>query len=157
MGVKIGLLEDPFSITIQENVKVVFKSLKKSDFFCLEEDLITEWQGFEIAEPLITLEKGLKIHSVGDDGVQTLQEFLRVATKEWGTRQARTLSVWLIFTAAALCEAQSSCFGTRAPLTRDFIKIGMVSYYGDTRRLKEEICSRLLYPTLGEGRVILRD
>jgi len=70
VGVKIGLLEDPFSITIQENVKVVFKSLKKSDFFCLEEDLITEWQGFEIAEPLITLEKGLKIHSVGDDGVQ---------------------------------------------------------------------------------------
>jgi hypothetical protein len=32
--------------------------------------LITKWQGVEIAKPLITLEKGLKFHSVSDDGVQ---------------------------------------------------------------------------------------
>jgi len=32
--------------------------------------LSTRWQGVEIAEPLITLEKGLKIHSVSDDGVK---------------------------------------------------------------------------------------
>ena len=38
-----------------------------------------------------------------------------------------------------------------SPLTRDFIKIGMVSYYGDTGRMRNELLKELKYKNYKEG------
>jgi hypothetical protein len=46
-------------------------------------------------------------------------------------------------------------FGTRAPLTRDFIRIGMASYCMETARMKAGLLPSLQYPTLAEGIALL--
>src|SRR5207249_836274 len=56
---------------------------------------------------------------------------------------------------AAGCEAFAALFGTAAPLTRDFVAIGMVSTWADTSRMKRELLPRLAYPSLREGLVLL--
>jgi hypothetical protein len=58
---------------------------------------------------------------------------------------------WMIGTAARLCEAYAAVTGTRSPLTRDFIKIGRVSYCGDSTRARAELIPVLQYPTLTSG------
>jgi nucleoside-diphosphate-sugar epimerase len=73
------------------------------------------------------------IYHMGDDGRQTLQEFLDDACRHWGYRKPLRMPVWLIVAAAWHFEMISWIFGIKSPLTRDFIKIGRVSYYGDTR------------------------
>jgi len=40
-------------------------------------------------------------------------------------------------------------------LTKDFIKIGRCSYYGDTRRMKQELLYTLKYPNLRAGKNLL--
>lgn len=40
---------------------------------------------------------------------------------------------------------------TRAPLTRDFLRIGMASYVMDTSRMKAELLPVLQYSTLDQG------
>jgi hypothetical protein len=57
----------------------------------------------------------------------------------------------MIFTAARFFEGWSALFGTRSPLTVDFVRIGMASYYGDTARMRRELLSELRYPTFREG------
>ena len=64
-------------------------------------------------------------------------------------------TVWAITTAASLCEVAALIAGTPSPLTRDFIRIGRVSYWGDTRRMREELLTTLAYPTLEFGRKTL--
>lgn len=91
------------------------------------------------------------IYHIGDDGVQTLKEFLDEATKEWGTRRPWVMPLWMIRTAAWVFETVSKLTGCRAPLTQDFITIGRVSYYGDTSRMKDELLPVLKYPTFREG------
>ena len=91
------------------------------------------------------------IYHIGDDGVQTLKEFLDEATKEWGTHRPWVMPLWMIRTAAWVFEKVSLLTGCRAPLTQDFITIGRVSYYGDTGRMKQELLPRLKYPTFREG------
>jgi len=48
-------------------------------------------------------------------------------------------------------ELSSKLFGTHSYLTKDFVDIGKVAYYGDTRRMKQELLSELKYPTMKEG------
>jgi hypothetical protein len=125
------------------------------------------------------------IYNLGDDGPLTLQEFLDRAAKVWGitpgigtnvplwilrhfsTTQKETENwwdgrppwrapEWAFFAAGALTEAFAAVFRTRAPLTRDFIRIGMVSYTADTSRMKTELLPELQYPTLDEGIELLR-
>jgi len=91
------------------------------------------------------------IYHIGDEGVQTLQEFLDDITRYKGNRRPWRMPVWMIMTAARGFELFSSIFGTRSPLTVDFIRIGMVSYYGDTSRMREELLPNLKYNTYKEG------
>jgi hypothetical protein len=103
------------------------------------------------------------IYNLGDDGPLTLQEFLdRAAAERWGGAWPwrRGHRPWrapapAFYAAAALTEAFAAVFRTRAPLTRDFIRIGMASYVGDTTRMKQELLPELKYPTLTEGMGIL--
>lgn len=99
-----------------------------------------------------TREKIQGIYHLGDEGRQTLQEFLDTACEAWSTRKPWRMPLCLIYFAARFCEFWSQLFGTRAPLTRDFIMIGRCSYYGDTSRMKKELQPKLMYPTLKEGR-----
>jgi nucleoside-diphosphate-sugar epimerase len=91
------------------------------------------------------------IYHLGDEGVQTLKEFLDEATKEWHTHRPWVMPMWMIRTAAWVFEKVSLLTGWRAPLTQDFITIGKVPYYGDTSRMREELLPELKYPTFREG------
>lgn len=91
------------------------------------------------------------IYHIGDDGVQTLQEFLDTITVYRGNHKPWRMPVWMIMTAARAFELFSALFGTRSPLTRDFIRIGMVSYYGDTSRMRADLLPRLTYKSYKEG------
>ncbi|NDV68265.1 NAD(P)-dependent oxidoreductase [Dysgonomonas sp. 25] len=91
------------------------------------------------------------IYHIGDEGIQTLQQFLDDITKYKNNHQPWRMPVWMIMTAARAFEVFSAIFGTRSPLTVDFIKIGMVSYYGDTSRMRKELLPELAYRTYKEG------
>lgn len=91
------------------------------------------------------------IYHLGDEGKQTLQEFLDEATKFWGYRKPVRMAVGIIMFVAGIFEFFSFLFNVRSPLTKDFIKIGMVSYYGDTSRMREELLENLTYKNLREG------
>lgn len=91
------------------------------------------------------------IYHIGDDGMQTLQEFLDDITRYKGNRKPWRMPVWMIMTAAKCFEFYSKVFNTRSPLTVDFIRIGMVSYYGDTSRMREELLPTLKYQTYRKG------
>ena len=91
------------------------------------------------------------IYHLGDEGAQTLQEFLDAAAKQWGYGIPWRMPVGLILFAAGFFELWSFIFGTRSPLTRDFVKIGMASYYGDTKRMRDELNRNLKFKTFREG------
>jgi len=96
------------------------------------------------------------IYHVGDEKPVTLQDFLDRACSVWGCPGPTRLPVWLIYTAAGLCELFATVARTPSPLTRDFIRIGRVSYWGDTGRMRTELLAKLSYPTLEEGLSTLR-
>ena len=91
------------------------------------------------------------IYHIGDEGVQTLQQFLDDITAYKGNHKPWRMPVWMIMAAAKGFELYSSLFGTQSPLTVDFIKIGMVSYYGDTHRMRNELLPELKFKTYQEG------
>lgn len=96
------------------------------------------------------------IYHVGDDEPVTLQRFLDDACRAWGFHRPWRLPLPLIYAAAWTCEAWGAVFGTRAPLTRDFITIGRVSYFGDTTRTRRDLLPAPRYPTLADGLETLR-
>jgi len=99
-----------------------------------------------------TLNPDIKgIYHIGDEGVQTLQEFLDDITIYKGNHKPWRMPVWMIMTAARGFEVFSTLFGTQSPLTVDFVKIGMVSYYGDMRRMRKELLPELKFRTYKEG------
>ena len=91
------------------------------------------------------------IYHIGDEGKIFLQDFLSIACKEWGYPPPWKMPLPLIYTAAGLCEMFSWVSGMASPLTRDFIDIGRVPYYGDTTRFRRELLPKLKYPTIYEG------
>jgi nucleoside-diphosphate-sugar epimerase len=96
------------------------------------------------------------IYHVGDERPVTLQTFLDEACRVWNVPRPHRLPGWMIVAAAALCEAFALVFRTPAPLTRDFIAIGRVSYWGDTTRARAELLPELTYPSLESGLSTLR-
>jgi nucleoside-diphosphate-sugar epimerase len=91
------------------------------------------------------------IYHVGDEKPVTLQDFLDAACGVWGCPRPLRVPLWLVYAAASLCELGAFIAGTRSPLTRDFIRIGQVSHWGDTRRARTELVPELVYPTLKTG------
>jgi hypothetical protein len=102
-------------------------------------------------EGAVSKEEVEGIYHVGDEKPVTLQCFLDRACSVWGYPGPTRLPLWLIYTAAYLCELYATLAGTPSPLTRDFIRIGRVSYWGDTGRTRADLLARLEYPTLEEG------
>lgn len=92
------------------------------------------------------------IYHIGDEQPVTLQDFLDTACQEWGYPAPHRMPVWMINTAAFLCELGGSLFRKSAPLTRDFIEIGRVPYWGDTSRARAELIPTLTYSSLETGR-----
>lgn len=91
-------------------------------------------------------------YNIGDDGIQTLQEFLDFACTQWKVRKPWRMPVQLIYFAASIFELVSKLFKVQSPLTNDFIDIGRVSYHGDTSRMKQELLPTLKYSTIVEGK-----
>ena len=95
------------------------------------------------------------IYNVADDQPLTLQEFLDAIAAHWGYAKPWRCPRWMFPLAGATCEAFASIFGSKSPLTRDFVKIGMVSSVADTSRMKRELLPKLAYPSLNTGLVLL--
>jgi nucleoside-diphosphate-sugar epimerase len=95
------------------------------------------------------------VYNLGDAEPTTLQEFLDAASVQWGYRKPWRLPRWSFYAAGAAVELFAGVFGTPAPLTRDFIRIGMAGYCADTSRMKAELLPTLEYPTLREGITLL--
>jgi len=91
------------------------------------------------------------IYHIGDEGIQTLQEFLDRVARYKGYHKPWRMPDWMIMTAAQGFELFSSLFNTRSPLTKDFVTIGQVSYYGDTKRMRNDLLPKLKYRTFEEG------
>jgi nucleoside-diphosphate-sugar epimerase len=91
------------------------------------------------------------IYHVGDEQPVTLQEFMDEACRIWGYHRPIRIPFSLIYTAAWLCECVATIARTPSPLTRDFVKLGRVSHWGDTRRARKELIPELVYPTLETG------
>lgn len=91
------------------------------------------------------------IYHIGDEHPVTLQDFLDEACRVWEVPRPYRLPVWMIYTAAGLCELFALATGKASPLTRDFITIGRVSHVGDTGRARQELIPELRYPTLEDG------
>jgi len=98
------------------------------------------------------IKEGIKgTYNIGDDGIQTLQEYLDFACSVWKTCKPWKMPSWMIYTAACFFELVSKLFGTRSYLTKDFVDIGKVAYYGDTTRMKHELLPNLKYSTMKDG------
>jgi nucleoside-diphosphate-sugar epimerase len=91
------------------------------------------------------------IYHVGDDRPVTIQEFLDEACRVWGYRRPFRVPFPLIYASAWICEGFATIARTPSPLTRDFVRLGRVSHWGDTRRARQELVSQLVYPTLEAG------
>ena len=93
-------------------------------------------------------------YNIGDDGIQTLQEYLDFACSVWNSHKPWKMPMWMIYAAACFFELGSKLFGTRSYLTKDFVDIGKVAYYGDTSRMKQDLLPNLKYPTMADGKDI---
>jgi len=91
------------------------------------------------------------IYHVGDEQPVTLQTFLDEACRTWGYHRPARVPFSVIYTAAWLCECFAMIARTPSPLTRDFVRLGRVSHWGDTGRARKELVPQLMYPTLETG------
>jgi len=91
------------------------------------------------------------IYHVGDEQPVTLQHLLDEACRVWGCPRPLRVPVWMVYSVATFCEVFATVAQTRSPFTRDFVRIGQVSYWGDTRRARAELLPELEHPTLASG------
>jgi nucleoside-diphosphate-sugar epimerase len=103
------------------------------------------------SEAAITNRDARGIYHLGDEHPVTVQEFLDRACGAWGYPRPRRVPFWSIVAAAAACEAAATVLRTRSPLTRDFVRLGRVPHWGDTRRARTELLPTLEVPTLEAG------
>jgi nucleoside-diphosphate-sugar epimerase len=99
----------------------------------------------------IKKENATGVFHIGDEGDDTIQSFLDFPCNIWRCKKPWRMPLWLIYFAAKIFELNSRIFGTLSPLTKDFIDIGRVPYYGDTSRFRKELLPVLKYPTLCDG------
>ena len=91
------------------------------------------------------------IYNLGDDAPTTLQAFLDTFATHCGYAKPWRAPRWLFPIAGGLAEMGAWLLNKPAPLTRDFIRIGMASYVSNTDRMKAELLSSLAYPDLQAG------
>jgi nucleoside-diphosphate-sugar epimerase len=91
------------------------------------------------------------VYHVGDERPVTIQEFLDAACVAWGCPRPRRVPFAVIEAAAWLCERGAAIMGTVSPLTGDFVRLGRVPHWGDTRRARQELIPDLVYPTFESG------
>jgi len=91
------------------------------------------------------------IYNLGDDSPTTLQDFLDSFASYCGYAKPWRAPRWLFPIAGGLTEIGAWFLNKPAPLTRDFIKIGMASYVANTERMKAELLPTLAYPDLQSG------
>jgi nucleoside-diphosphate-sugar epimerase len=91
------------------------------------------------------------IYHVGDEEPVTLQRFLDEACRVWGYHRPTRVPFWMIERAAGICERFAMIVGSQSPLTRDFVRLGRVSHWGDTRRARQELIPTMVHPTLESG------
>lgn len=91
------------------------------------------------------------IYNLGDDAPTTLQAFLDTFATHCGYPKPWRAPRWSFPIAGGLTEIGAWLLNKPAPLTRDFIKIGMASYVSNTDRMKAELLSSLAYPDLQAG------
>jgi len=91
------------------------------------------------------------IYHVGDEQAVTLQRFLDEACRVWGYPRPIRVPFSMIYLSAWLCECFATIARTASPLTRDFVRLGRVSHWGDTGRARKELIPELSYPTLETG------
>jgi nucleoside-diphosphate-sugar epimerase len=96
------------------------------------------------------------IYNLGDDAPTTLQFFLDAFASQIGCPRPWRASRFLFPIAGSLTELGGWLLGKPAPLTRDFIKIGMASYVSNTDRMKAELLPKLKYPDLDSGLHLLK-
>ena len=113
--------------------------------------LISKEDYLRAAEAAISKSGVRGIYHVGDEQPVTLQHFLDEACRVWGYPRPWRVPMGLVYAAASLCEGFALVARTPSPLTRDLIRIGRVSHWGDTRRTREELIPHLRYPTLESG------
>ena len=75
--------------------------------------------------------------------------------EQWGYARPWLGPRWLFPLAGGLTEAAASVLNKPAPITRDFIRIGMASYVSNTDRMKMELLPNLEYPNLQSGLELL--
>lgn len=110
-----------------------------------------------LAATIATIEKYdvSGIYNLGDDAPTTLQAFLDTFAEYCGYAKPWRVPKELFPIAGGLTEAGAWLFNKPAPLTRDFIRIGMASYVSNTERMKAELLPSLAYPTLQSGLELL--
>ncbi|MCL1937518.1 MAG: NAD(P)H-binding protein [Candidatus Azobacteroides sp.] len=91
------------------------------------------------------------IYHIGDEGIQTLQEFLDKVARYKHYHRPWRMPIGMILAAARGFELFSMLFNTRSHLTKDFVTIGQISYYGDTTRMRNDLLPKLKYTTFEEG------
>ena len=91
------------------------------------------------------------IYNLGDEAPTTLQAFLDAFAAHGGYPKPWRAPRWLFPLAGLLTEIGAWLLNTPAPLTRDFIRIGMASYVSNTDRMKAELVPVLKYPDLDSG------
>ncbi len=91
------------------------------------------------------------IYALGDEEPTTLQEFLDAVCRHWGLAKPWLVPGWSVYVVAWACERIATMLNRRTPFTVDFIRIGRVPYYCDTRRMKTELVPSLRYSSLRQG------
>jgi len=91
------------------------------------------------------------IYQLGDEKPVYLQEFLDMMAVHLGCKKPWRLPEWCIYFAAGTVELFAKIFNTKSSLTKDFIRIGMVSYTGDISRMKNDLLPNLKYPDIKSG------
>jgi len=91
------------------------------------------------------------IYNLGDEKPMLLQEFLDAFAQHCGYAKPWRAPRWLFPLAGGFMELGVWLLKKPAPLTRDFIRIGMVSYTANTDRMRKELLLELVYPNLATG------
>jgi nucleoside-diphosphate-sugar epimerase len=95
------------------------------------------------------------VYNLGDEAPLTLQELLDTLADYWGYAKPWRGPRWLFPLAGGITELGAWLLKLPAPLTRDFIRIGMASYVSNTDRMKAELLPTLAYPSLQQGLELL--